>query len=82
MNLLLLLAGLPTSVVRVHLSRLADIALSPDFGTFLGKLDPVAADALEQSVLESKDREQLVAIASALGVKLSLIHISEPTRPY
>ena len=29
----------------------------------------VAADALEQSVLESKDREQLVAIASALGVK-------------
>jgi transcription termination factor Rho len=29
----------------------------------------VAADALEQSVLESKDREQLIAIASALGVK-------------
>jgi len=29
----------------------------------------VAADALEQSVLESKDREQLMAIASALGVK-------------
>ncbi len=29
----------------------------------------MAADALEQSVLESKDREQLVAIASALGVK-------------
>jgi transcription termination factor Rho len=29
----------------------------------------VAADALEQSVLESKDREQLMAIANALGVK-------------
>ncbi|MCU1364625.1 MAG: rho [Ilumatobacteraceae bacterium] len=29
----------------------------------------MAADALEQSVLESKDREQLMAIASALGVK-------------
>ena len=29
----------------------------------------MAADALEQSVLEAKDREQLMAIASALGVK-------------
>ncbi|MCU1394067.1 MAG: transcription termination factor Rho [Ilumatobacteraceae bacterium] len=29
----------------------------------------MAADALEQSVLESKDREQLMAIANALGVK-------------
>ena len=29
----------------------------------------MAADALEQSVLEAKDREQLVAIAAALGVK-------------
>ncbi len=52
-------------------ARLASRPHSPSsrFGTFLGKLDPVAADALEQSVLESKDREQLVAIASALGVK-------------
>ena len=29
----------------------------------------MAAEALEQSVLESKDREQLMAIAQALGVK-------------
>jgi transcription termination factor Rho len=29
----------------------------------------VTAEALEQSVLESKDREQLMAIASALGIK-------------
>jgi hypothetical protein len=29
----------------------------------------VAADALEQSVLESKDKDQLVAIATALGLK-------------
>jgi hypothetical protein len=29
----------------------------------------VAADALEKSVLESKDKEQLVAIATALGIK-------------
>ena len=29
----------------------------------------MAADALEKSVLESKDKEQLVAIASALGLK-------------
>ena len=29
----------------------------------------MAADALEQSVLESKDKEQLVAIATALGLK-------------
>jgi len=29
----------------------------------------VASDALEQSVLESKDKEQLVAIATALGLK-------------
>ena len=29
----------------------------------------MAADALEKSVLESKDKEQLVAIASALGIK-------------
>ena len=29
----------------------------------------MAAEALEQSVLESKDKEQLLAIASALGVK-------------
>ena len=28
----------------------------------------MAAEALEQSVLESKDREQLMAIAQALGV--------------
>ena len=31
----------------------------------------MAADALEQSVLEAKDREQLVAIASALDVKFT-----------
>ena len=29
----------------------------------------MAADALEKSALESKDKEQLVAIAEALGVK-------------
>ena len=29
----------------------------------------MAADALEKSVLESKDKEQLVAIATALGIK-------------
>lgn len=29
----------------------------------------MAADALEKSVLESKDREQLMAIANALGLK-------------
>jgi hypothetical protein len=29
----------------------------------------VASGALEQSALEAKDREQLVAIAGALGVK-------------
>lgn len=29
----------------------------------------VASEALEQSALEAKDREQLVAIAKALGVK-------------
>jgi len=32
---------------------------------------PVAAEALEQSVLESKDKEQLLAIAKALGLKAS-----------
>jgi transcription termination factor Rho len=31
----------------------------------------VAADALEKSVLESKDKEQLIAIATALGLKAS-----------
>jgi transcription termination factor Rho len=30
---------------------------------------PVAAEALEQSMLESKDKEQLLAIAQALGIK-------------
>ena len=29
----------------------------------------MAAEALEQSMLESKDKEQLVAIAQALGIK-------------
>ena len=29
----------------------------------------MAAEALEQSVLESKDKDQLLAIAKALGVK-------------
>jgi hypothetical protein len=29
----------------------------------------VAAEALEQSMLESKDKEQLLAIAQALGIK-------------
>ncbi|MEY4248283.1 MAG: transcription termination factor Rho [Actinomycetota bacterium] len=29
----------------------------------------MAADALEKSVLESKDKDQLVAIATALGIK-------------
>jgi transcription termination factor Rho len=33
------------------------------------KAGPVANGALEQSALEAKDREQLVAIAAALGVK-------------
>ncbi|NDC44694.1 MAG: transcription termination factor Rho [Actinobacteria bacterium] len=33
------------------------------------KVGPMASGALEQSALEAKDREQLVAIASALGVK-------------
>jgi transcription termination factor Rho len=33
------------------------------------KKEPVTAEALEKSVLESKDREQLIAIAQALGVK-------------
>jgi transcription termination factor Rho len=31
----------------------------------------VAAEALEQSMLESKDKDQLIAIAQALGVKVS-----------
>src|SRR6478672_4811360 len=31
----------------------------------------VAAEALEQSVLESKDKDQLLAIAKALGLKAS-----------
>src|SRR5262249_49928485 len=39
--------------------------------TLLESRFSVAADALEQSVLESKDRDQLVAIASALGVKVT-----------
>ena len=30
---------------------------------------PVAAEALEQSVLDSKDKDQLLAIAQALGIK-------------
>jgi transcription termination factor Rho len=34
----------------------------------------VAATALEQSVLESKDKEQLIAIAKALGLKPSARH--------
>jgi hypothetical protein len=29
----------------------------------------VAAEALEQSMLEAKDKEQLLAIAQALGIK-------------
>ena len=29
----------------------------------------MAAEALEQSMLESKDKEQLLAIAQALGIK-------------
>jgi len=29
----------------------------------------VAAEALEQSMLESKDKDQLLAIAQALGIK-------------
>jgi len=33
------------------------------------RMVPVTAEALEKSMLESKDREQLVAIATALGVK-------------
>ena len=31
----------------------------------------MAAEALEKSALESKDKEQLIAIAEALGVKAS-----------
>ena len=31
----------------------------------------MAAEALEQSVLESKDKDQLLAIAKALGLKAS-----------
>jgi hypothetical protein len=31
----------------------------------------VAAQALEQSVLETKDKEQLMAIAKALGLKVT-----------
>ena len=32
---------------------------------------PVAAEALEQSVLEAKDKDQLLAIAQAIGIKTS-----------
>jgi transcription termination factor Rho len=50
---------------------------------------PVAAEALEQSMLESKDKEQLVAIAQALGIKTNaraakatlIDKILETTRP-
>ncbi len=50
---------------------------------------PVAAEALEQSMLESKDKEQLVAIAQALGIKTTaraakatlIDKILETTRP-
>jgi transcription termination factor Rho len=36
----------------------------------VGKVQvPVSADTLERSVLESKDRDQLMAIATALGIK-------------
>jgi transcription termination factor Rho len=49
----------------------------------------VAAEALEQSMLESKDKEQLVAIAQALGIKTTaraakatlIDKILETTRP-
>src|SRR4051812_18088448 len=37
--------------------------------TFSESRWPVAAEALEQSMLESKDKEQLLAIAQALGIK-------------
>ena len=46
-----------------HLSRSAD---DED-----GKVGIVTAQALEQSVLESKDKDQLLAIAKALGLKAS-----------
>jgi transcription termination factor Rho len=36
-----------------------------------GKQENMAAEALEKSALESKDKEQLIAIAEALGVKAS-----------
>src|SRR6476646_10303110 len=50
---------------------------------------PVAAEALEQSMLESKDKEQLLAIAQALGIKTTaraakatlIDKILETTRP-
>ena len=49
----------------------------------------MAAEALEQSMLESKDKEQLVAIAQALGIKTTaraakatlIDKILETTRP-
>ena len=35
----------------------------------VGKQETMAAEALEKSALESKDKDQLMAIAEALGVK-------------
>src|SRR4051812_9865963 len=57
--------------------------------TFSESRWPVAAEALEQSMLESKDKEQLVAIAQALGIKTNaraakatlIDKILETTRP-
>src|SRR4051812_26556936 len=57
--------------------------------TFSESRWPVAAEALEQSMLESKDKEQLVAIAQALGIKTTaraakatlIDKILETTRP-
>jgi transcription termination factor Rho len=45
--------------------------VSPSFGheKAVGKQEIMAAEALEKSALESKDKDQLMAIADALGVK-------------
>ncbi len=47
------------------------MAHSPSFGheKTAGKQEIMAAEALEKSALESKDKDQLMAIADALGVK-------------
>ena len=47
------------------------MAQSPSFGRekTAGKQETMAAEALEKSALESKDKDQLMAIADALGVK-------------